>query len=256
MEKKSSEDARKKRHSTEVAEGATGINEEKVKKLRAHQSSGIISRAEHVEKTQSEAQKSEDSKAPEKLPDQSPGDDKSVSRRKKVWDLESALHHVAQARDDDEHESLSSDGTWVRFRVGHAGDVSALAAFYRKSTNVPKQSKTEGKNSTTSSSAEDTSLEVLLADGLGDEDTPPSVFALLADIYKPDNPKVAQLAASALLTLGWQENARVLRVEWLATDKDQEVASILERRLWLRLSTLALMTSCQLLVVNERPSQR
>jgi len=245
METKPPEDARKKRVSAEVAEGATGTTEEKVKKLRAHESASNLAEHVAVEENPKQPERQTESHSSKKSSNQTI--DKAS---KKVWDLESALHHLVRAKGN-EKEKLSSN-TCVSFRVGHAGDVSALASFYRKSTSEEKQS----PNPVSSSSSEDTSLEVLLAEGLGDEDTPPSVFALLADVYKEDRSKVPYLAAAALLTLGWQENARVLRVEWSAIDRESEVADVLERRLWLRLSTLALMTSCQILIVNERTTSR
>jgi len=66
-------------------------------------------------------------------------------------------------------EFLSQD-CWVNFRMGHAGDAFALASCYQKS-------KQEDGESTKKSNEEDTTLEVRLAEGLGDEDTPPAIFA-------------------------------------------------------------------------------
>lgn len=180
------------------------------------------------------------------------------------------------ASDEEEQVSSSreclSQDCWVNFRVGHAGDASALASCYQKSKQQPNESISDDKttttttkepsNSSSSTAEEDTSLEVRLADGLGDEDTPPVIFALIADVsFRSDSEKRAAsekksivLGAAALLSIVWEEDSsRVLNVEWLHVCNDHdtlnaEVASLLERRMWLRLSALALMTSCALLV--------
>lgn len=160
------------------------------------------------------------------------------AHQQQVWDLHSGLHHLVQMTGDEkeDREYLSKD-TWVNFRVGHGGDSSALAAFYRKFSTA------NGNKSCRPGFPEDTSLEVWLADGLGDEDNPPSVYALLAEI----KPKT-RLGAAALITLGWEDGCRALIVEWLAIDHDVEAFEILEKRLWLRLSTLSIMTSCEIMV--------
>jgi hypothetical protein len=159
-------------------------------------------------------------------------------------------------------------------------------------------------------------LELWLADGMGDEDTPPSVFCLLAYLSSDDtdttspasqttNPGPAaaaapqtikvstlppaigtsshhspqQLGAVAFLTVAWTadddkvgggvsgevgwygvgggaDGGRMLRVEWFHVNhllrlESPEVASVLERRMWLRLSILSRLTGCQLLLVNS-----
>jgi hypothetical protein len=153
-------------------------------------------------------------------------------------------------------EYVSKD-TWVTFRVGHAGDASTLAACYRA---VKGENKVEGnekkKSKEGSSSSEESSLEVRLSEAFGDEHTtPPSVFALLADLRSEETESI--LGAAALLSLAWEEQARVLRVEWLYVKEDvAEDASVLERRMWLRLSALAVMTSCQMLSANETERKR
>ena len=104
-----------------------------------------------------------------------------------------------------------------------------------------------------------------MAEGLGDEDTPPAIFALIADVTWKTEPEQQQhqgsvLGAAALISMAWNES-RVLNVEWLYVSKDPKlakVANLLERRMWLRLSALALMTSCQTLVApkNTRTVQQ
>ena len=103
------------------------------------------------------------------------------------------------------------------------------------------------------------SLELWLADGLGDEDIPPSLFALLAHVnYDKDedeagsNTKASELAAVALLTVSWEHGCRVLRVEWLQVDSDLDNARLVERRMWLRLSALSLMTACEMHIVDQQ----
>jgi len=190
-------------------------------------------------------------------------------------DLEIALQRVVRmnttnkpSSDEEEvssRECLSQD-CWVNFRIGHAGDASALASCYHESKqqqqdDVDKSTKEPASNN---NAEEDTSLEVRLADGLGDEDTPPVIFALIADVsFQSDGEKQASeksiLGAAALLSIDRGEDSRVLNVEWLYVSKNDKlnaVASLLERRMWLRLSALALMTSCTSLVAPNTKNQK
>ena len=237
-----------------------------------------------------------------------------------VWDLESALNYLV-TNEQNEVERLSQDYT-VSFRVGHAGDASTLAHWYRqrqknntcssahnqkddqekvegnerdsetpgnkarvgeknKNKNVEKNSngandkeqnhtKENKKHSpapapavATMPLAENESaspLELWLANGLGDEQMPPSVYALLSYVKKSDDSaqsttqQASKLAATALLTLAWEGNTRLLRVEWLQVDSELEVAEILERRMLLRLSALALMSACELFIADSSPA--
>jgi hypothetical protein len=175
----------------------------------------------------------------------------------------------------------------VTFRVGHAGDASTVANWYRQSckgqqqqdqdenekdpelletkrpvTNASDNNEEVDDSSTSSSSM----LEVWLADGLGDEDTPPSVYCLLANVHKTSSvassdeslssssKAVNNLGAVAILTLAWAEGERMLRVEWMHVDPKLPslVASTLTTKVWLRLSTLSLMTACQVLAVDDK----
>jgi len=93
-------------------------------------------------------------------------------------------------------------------------------------------------------------LELWLADGLGNEDTPPSLYSLMAHIHFDDADKSSSLLASvAMLTLAWEMSSRVLRVEWLHVDSDLDSSGVILRRMWLRLSALSLMAGCK--VVND-----
>jgi hypothetical protein len=200
----------------------------------------------------------------------------SNNEGKKVWDLENALLYLVQVDVDAScKEFLSKNGessTWVTFRVGHAGDASTIANLYRQSKRRNLQDENpeleirpthiEGgeEESPTSSSS---MLEVWLADGMGDEDTPPSMYSLMAHVHTASNPSsssespkvvTTSLGAISLLTLAWADEERILRVEWMHVDPSlpPEVSSTLEQRLWLRLSSLALMTACQVLTVDEQ----
>lgn len=199
----------------------------------------------------------------------------------------STQHHITQSRDlesalnflvslsERQDEPISNDAS-VSFRLGHAGDVSTLASWYRE-----KSSKTtSGASSITNDSGEEqnnekpnspskatetenaptnldqeaaSSLEIWLADGLGDEDIPPSLFSLLAHVnYSKDGrSRVSKLAAVALLTLAWENARRVLRVEWLQVDGKLDGCQVVERRLWLRLAALSLITACELRLVDR-----
>ena len=94
------------------------------------------------------------------------------------------------------------------------------------------------------------SLEIWLADGLGNEDIPPSLFALMAQVKKSGEGS-KKLAAVALLTLAWENSTRVLRVEWFQVDPQVEHSRLIERRMWLRLAALSLQTACELHVVGQ-----
>ena len=187
-----------------------------------------------------------------------------------VWDLESALQYIVSV--DTKNESLN-DTTTVSFRVGHAGDASTISNLYQQSQ-APKSPeftlrKTASTTTTTTTTTTNTEpeeessslLELWLAEGMGDEDTPPSLHVLLAHIQNGSGgggggggvSGPSQLAAIALLTISWEEDTRMLRVEWLYLDPslDRPVGLALERRLWLRLSSCALLTACQLVQIEE-----
>jgi hypothetical protein len=175
-----------------------------------------------------------------------------------VWDLESALQYIVSV---ETKESLNDTNT-VSFRVGHAGDASTISNLYQQSqaTKSPefelrKTTSTTTTTTTTTEPEEESSslLELWLAEGMGDEDTPPSLHILLAHINNGSGSGPSQLAAIALLTISWEEDTRMLRVEWLYIDPslDRPVGLTLERRLWLRLSSCALLTACQLVQVEE-----
>jgi hypothetical protein len=251
------EEAGKKRDCTEVVEDAHASLEEKAKKLR-------IKEAPNQNQVEPSTSAVEDSSLSE-TPNASPAAKmkavvkvKEPATKGKVWDLEGAFHHVIRMGDCDgtDKEFLTEDRSkWVTFRAGHTGDVSSLASFYRESIVDPNSTPDKGADheKKVSSVPDDTPLEVWLADGLGGEDAPPSFFALLADIYSEDTPKVSRLGAAAILTLAWEDSSRVLRIEWLHVLDNEEIefANLLERRLWLRLSTLSLLSSCELLVVSK-----
>jgi hypothetical protein len=116
---------------------------------------------------------------------------------------------------------------------------------------------------------EDTSLEIRLAEGLGDEDTPPCIFALLAEVESFKEPDVRHLGAASLLSIAWQDGVKVLQVEWLYVsafpteggDVDgshfpTSISDLLERRMWLRLSALVMMTGCQVLQAPNQNGSR
>jgi hypothetical protein len=267
------DDSRKKRDSTEVVEGDVIRNEEKTKKLRANKPTSGSSlpaagaSARPKSSTLQETNEGSDKASASALEDTSvesiaaltvdeinPG----AAPVRHALDLEVALQRIVRMGDKDESKEFLSRNRWVNFRIGHAGDASALATCYRKSScatnhnSDDSQQKDERKGGMNGSATEDTTLEVRLAEGLGDEDTPPSIFALLADV-ESDNSDERKLGAAALVSIAWEDVFRVLRVEWFYIVDDegfQDVANLLERRMWLRLSALAMMTSCQMLVAN------
>jgi hypothetical protein len=232
MDSNGIDDSRKKRVSTDVVEGETTQSEEKTKKLRAaKQPPSVVSRDLVTAR-----------------------DSPPVLSAGLELDLEVSLQQLVRLSDYEDSKEYLSKTRWVQFRIGHAGDASLLASCFRKSkkTNNVSESKENSKNANTlaSTQPEDTSLEVKLAEGLGDEDSPPSVFALLADIVE-DKAGDRILGGAALLSSGWEDSTKVLRVEFfyvLDDDNYSDVADLLERRMWLRLSALAIMTSNQMIV--------
>jgi hypothetical protein len=195
-----------------------------------------------------------------------------------VWDLESALLYLVRV--EGAREYITNDkSTWVTFRAGHAGDASTIASLYRQSKRRNMQENSpeletaqiiDNNSAAEEESSVSSMLEVWLADGMGDEDTPPSVYSLLAHVHtgttiQDPSPAASEsstppptitptLGAVSLLTLAWADGERILRVEWMHVDPSlpPEVSLTLEKRLWLRLSSLSLMTACQLLTVDEQ----
>ncbi|GKY92846.1 hypothetical protein MPSEU_000254200 [Mayamaea pseudoterrestris] len=235
-----------------------------------------------------------------------------LEKRLRCWNLESALHRLVRVGsspctttqelpDDDSKmqdviECLTPTSS-LHFRMGHGGDASAIAELYRMSQradtepSVPERP-TAGKSPTkasdktytkvqrkddgaTAPAADD--LEVWLADAFGNEDIPPSAYALIADIHEhtdaavenldndddkqpltnpearssPSAEPTITLGALAILTETWENGSRMLRVEWMYVQRDYPLFEIVERRMWLRLSTLALMTRSQGMIVKE-----
>lgn len=163
----------------------------------------------------------------------------SMSSGSATWDLESALLHVARMGSSDDPERVTSkdgDESYIKYRVAHSGDASTLAGCYRKL-----------RDSGDCSPKENASLEMWLAEGLGDEDKPPFVFALLAEVFSETSP--AQVGSAAVLTQTWCDGKRVVRVEWAYAMNDS-----VERSMWLRLASLGLLLSCDLLVSEKARS--
>ena len=178
-----------------------------------------------------------------------------------VVDVETAISRLV-AKDDWTKEKLSND-TSVKFRAGHTGDATAIALFFKQQrrishTDISRTAEShEGTYKTQEGKIESSpSLEHWLSEALGDEDTPPSLFSLLAHVSSTSNDdsqaaKSKQLGAVALLTLNWEDNKRQLRVEWFRVDKDLQESKVLESRIWLRLSALALMTGSTLSFTDD-----
>lgn len=187
------------------------------------------------------------------------------ARQTPLWDLESALHRIVRVGGDVKELISSSSSSedepaeqWIKFRVGHAGDASVIANCYRKSHHQVTTTK-EDQQATKATSDDASSLEVRLADGLGDEDKPPSVYALLAEVCSSKNDdddshkSSSSLVAVALLTTSAgasSSSSRALRIEWLYLDEQHSLRSVIERRMWLRLSSLAVMTGLKIIVME------
>ena len=184
-----------------------------------------------------------------------------------------------------------SPTTTLNFRMGHAGDASTIAELYRSWQTDTARGRAEPTNETSTDDADDEhgtanreitnqheatttaadDLEVWLADAVGNEDVPPCAFVLIAetrecsaekdadnnDVDKasaPSSPTPSDqnlLVALAIMTQVWEDAARMLRIEWLYVRRDHELAGLIERRMWLRLSTLAIMTQSEGIIVKE-----
>ena len=97
-----------------------------------------------------------------------------------------------------------------------------------------------------------TDMDRWLTEGLGDEDSPPSVFGLLAFVSRTNENSETTSSedpACALMTLAWErEAARVLRVEWMSVP-DTELSSLIKRRIILRLSALCMLIDAHLCIM-------
>eukprot|EP00978_Attheya_sp_CCMP212_P028616 scaffold99334_cov56-Attheya_sp.AAC.3 len=189
-------------------------------------------------------------------------------------------HHNNQA--DHDKEWLSNDSAedpkrdYLRFRVGHAGDAAALATFYNTATTAAVKTDVEedtdtttpaaaatAANETTEEEAQASLLELRLADGFGDEQRPPAFYAILTHVCRDimvdnnnDTSKTAidettrivekELRGAAVVTLEWcsSQQERVLNVEFFHVAASHEYSELIQRRLLLRLSALALATHC------------
>jgi hypothetical protein len=223
MDANPNDDSRKKRDSTDVVKGDTPKSEEKTKKLRAAKQRPLVS-----------------------CKDFTFVDRPAVPARSSLA-LEDALQLLVRMGNDSNIREYLSDTKWVNFRLGHAADASQIASCYRKRKQKLRETNAQPKN-------EDSSLEMTLADGLGSGDAPPSFFALLADIVTENVDSSPELGAVALLSSGWEDSYKTLRVEFfyvIDDDNFSDVFGVLERRMWLRLSSLAIMTSNQLIIAEK-----
>jgi hypothetical protein len=186
-----------------------------------------------------------------------------------------------EARDDDGAAPLPRRA-WVTFRVCHTGDAATLAALYCQASNNNNNNNNNSKparledspplrprtrSDSTAAAPTEEQISMWLAEGLGDEDRPPSVFGLLAEVHheppmdqeddstkegadqgSPGSNTSSTLGAAVLLTTAWQDNRRVLRVEWYHLAAP--FASQLAGHVWLRLATLAVWTDAALVWIQ------
>jgi hypothetical protein len=267
------EDIRKKRDNREVVEGNSFKSDEKTKKLKAQKLKTCTSHDKAPTTDEKTSTTKEIRNGDDENDDASAitGVVSSISlsnnnsnelteslgdiQQEKFIDFETALNRIVRVSDG--VREYVTDDSWLTFRIAHAGDASILATCVRKS-NSYESTKDDNNSSSninktlSSSTAEDTSLEVRLAEGLGDEDTPPSIFALLCDINTQNDE--AKLAAACMFYMVWEEFSRVLLLECLFVDdtENSKLTGLIERRVWLRLCTLAKMTSCEKIIQKQR----
>ena len=172
-----------------------------------------------------------------------------------IMDIETALSVCFSQKDTSKikhcncewlHSTTNDNQNWIQFRVAHAGDVSAITSLYRSIPDHPSQNTSDD-------------LEWKLTNGLGDEQTPPSIYSILVDIHSasPNNdtktiPETVELACAIFFNIEWNSTQRTLHVcEWLVshmlTNKKNLV--LLKKRIIYRLSALALATGCSSLVL-------
>jgi hypothetical protein len=231
MDANTNDDSRKKRDSTDVVEADSAKSEEKTKKLRAGKQRPFVPCKDF---------KFVDQPAP----------------ARSALALEDALQLLVRMGNDNNLKEYLSETKWVNFRLGSVADASQIASCYRKRKRKQCDTDSLTENKTDSANiplAEDPALEMTLVDGLGGGDSPPSVFAFLADIVSDIVDCRRVLGAAALLSSGWEDSLKALRVEFfyvIEDDNFSDVAGVLERRMWLRLSVLATMTSHQLILAE------
>ena len=202
MESTAHDDSRKKRDSTDVEEKDTKQCEEKTKKLRA--ASQLLT----------------------DVPPATDTDDVSYEHTKstigRALDLEVSLQRIVQLGEKDESKEYLSKTKWVQFRVGHARDASIIANFYRKS-NANKFDTGNNVNLSSALQKEDTSLEVRLLEGLGDEDSPPVIYALLADVECDDDDNL-NLVGATVVSSGWESSRKVMMVKMFYVSDEEKIA--------------------------------
>lgn len=167
-------------------------------------------------------------------------------------DLESALHRVILMGSGSK-ESIADD-RHLSFRVGHAGDASLLAKLHQLGARAVSRSGTDDKIEPSSDDASSEfilkaeQLEVRLADALGDEDNPPSMYAIIAELSTSDYSDSTDVAAAALLADDCFND--YIRLEWLylSSSLSPGLSTIVERRLWLRLAAVCMLMSCDIVV--------
>jgi hypothetical protein len=255
QEAKSGIDTSKKRESSGGGDDAPGVDnpEERTKRFRLRQ--------------QFKSLETDDLK-PEEAINQLPIIEIPTKRDPTNWDLETAMHRLVN--ESDTPKEFLSENASVSFRVGNAEDAPVIATWYREMEDA-KKGKSAGvaaNDDIIGENGKNDSLELWLQEGFGDERTPPCIFALLADVHVKNEPdsrpplcelsdsdrvveETVTLGACALFTLAWEHSQRLLRVEWFHVDPTMVDGEVLGRRLWLRLSTLALMTACQVMVVDS-----
>ena len=244
----SGEDARKKRDYPHAEDEHTGTcAAEKSKKFRPE---------EDDEEEETVADNGDNKQ--ERDPSSETGLEVGSTTEPIIFDIETGLDRILQ-REHNAQEFLS-DQTHVTFRAGHSGDASAIESWYRKDQDAEQdaaateQEKLSKEKRAAREDEPSSSLELWLSEGMGDEDThPPSVFSILAEVSSVKGGQPSRLGAAALFTLAWGANQRVLRIEWCHVDRSLPEAQVLARRMWLRLSALALMTGCCLWASEDSP---
>ena len=265
------EEPGKKRYSAQVE---SGKKEEKSKKVQVQQDGKNTGRTKtpspltETHNSQERESGRSTSTTNEAALDNTPKSSKikeTSAGRPRIWDLECALLYMTQG-ETDEKELISNNrsGPWVTFRVGHAGDASTIANWYRQSTlldnpepelEVTTPHETNSDDDSHDETSRSSMLEVWLANGLGDEDTPPAVHALVAQVHEEQAVGMVSILMGAvvLFTLCWEHGERVLRIPWIHFDSRVPYHSrrLLEQRTWLRISILSQMTGCQSIAVDK-----
>jgi len=191
-------------------------------------------------------------------------------------DIESAIaEYFAPGDSTDEGKNnniqfyVDGKDSWVEFRGANQGDSAILASLFSNVVEYPaNDDHKEAEGSYEFKVEKVETLEMKIANSLGDEHSPPAMQAIVAVICKSIDEGVVreegrndydsviskEICGGAIVTIDWNahESMRYLRVEEIAVDESKiQLKDLLVRRLILALSTIALQSACGGLLISS-----